>query len=82
MVNLHTAEFYRLAKARLKPGGVLIQRLSGGADSEAFYPELLRAIADVFPEVTVWSFLSRGLDVIASEKPLDTFHTRSTPILR
>jgi predicted membrane-bound spermidine synthase len=74
MVNLHTVEFYRLAKARLKPGGILIQRLSGGPDSEAFYPELLRALADVFPEVTVWSFLSRGVDVIASEKPLHVFH--------
>jgi spermidine synthase len=75
MVNLHTVEFYRLAKARLKPGGVLIQRFSGEPDSEAFYPELLKSIADVFPEVTVWSFLRTGLDVIASDRPLTTFHT-------
>ena len=75
MVNLHTVEFYRLAKARLKPGGVLIQRFSGEPDSEAFYPELLKSIADVFPEVTVWSFLRTGLDVIASDRPLATFHT-------
>jgi spermidine synthase len=75
MVNLHTIEFYRLARARLKPGGVLIQRFSGEPDSEAFYPELLKSIADVFPEVTVWSFLRTGLDVIASDRPLSTFHT-------
>jgi spermidine synthase len=80
MVNLHTVEFYRLAKARLKPGGVLIQRFSGEPDSEAFYPELLKSIADVFPEVTVWSFLRTGLDVIASDRPLTTFHTDRTLI--
>lgn len=82
MVNLHTVEFYRLAKQRLKPGGVLIQRLSGGPDSEAFYPELLRAIGEVFPNVLVWSFLSRGVDVIASEKPLDRFNVDPTLIDR
>jgi spermidine synthase len=75
MVNLHTTEFYRLARARLKPGGVLIQRFSGEPDSEAFYPELLRSIADVFPEITVWAFLSRGVDVIAADHPLQTFTT-------
>jgi spermidine synthase len=77
MVNLHTTEFYRLARARLKPGGVLIQRFSGEPDSEAFYPELLRSISDVFPEVTVWAFLRRGMDVIASDRPLRTFSTSS-----
>lgn len=80
MVNLHTVEFYRLAKARLKPGGVLIQRFSGEPDSQAFYPELLRSISEVFPEVTVWSFLRHGLDVIASERPLDLFTTSAERI--
>lgn len=80
MVNLHTTQFYRLAKARLKPGGVLIQRFSGEPDSEAFFPELLRSISDVFPEVTVWAFLGRGLDVIAADHRLQKFTTSAERI--
>ncbi len=80
MVNLHTVEFYRLARKRLKPGGVLVQRFGEGEDAEGWYPSLLRAIADVFPEVTAWRFLSGGgIDLIAASEPFRNI--RSDPSL-
>ncbi len=74
MVNLHTREFYQLVKARLKPGGILCQRFSKNVDSELFYKALLRSISDVFADVTVWNFLVGGMDVIASDAPLQVLH--------
>ena len=65
MVNLHTREFYELVKARLKPDGVLYMRLSNTVDNEVFYRMLVRSIAEVFPEVTLWSF-ENGVDVVAA----------------
>ena len=74
MVNLHTREFYQLVRSRLKPGGVLCQRFSTNVDSELFYKALLRSISDVFEDVTVWNFLAGGMDVIASDAPLQVLH--------
>ena len=76
MVNLHTREFYQLAKARLKPSGILYQRFSANVDSELLYKALLRSISDVFADVTVWSVVSGGVDVIASDAPLKVLHGR------
>jgi spermidine synthase len=74
MVNLHTSEFYALAKRRLKPGGILYQRLSTNVESEILYKALIRSIADVFKDVTIWRFLQGGVDIIASDKPLNLLH--------
>ena len=74
MVSLHTREFYELAKARLKPGGVLFQRFSMNVDSEILYKALLRSIADVFQDVTVWDFIGGGLDIVASDRQLSVLH--------
>jgi spermidine synthase len=75
MVNLHTREFYELAKARLKPDGVLYMRLSNTVDNEIFYRMLVRSIAEVFPEVTLWSF-ENGIDVIAANWRFSTLTYR------
>jgi len=74
MVNLHTSEFYALASRRLKPGGILYQRLSTNVESEILYKALMRSIADVFKEVTIWRFLEGGVDIIASDSPLNLLH--------
>ncbi|MDP6110477.1 MAG: hypothetical protein QGG53_01305 [Planctomycetota bacterium] len=74
MVNLHTSEFYALAKGRLKPGGILYQRLSTNVESEILYKGLMRSIAEEFEDVTIWRFLQGGVDIIASDKPLNRLH--------
>jgi spermidine synthase len=71
MVNLHTREFFELAKARLAPGGVLYMRLSQTLDNEVFYRMLVRSISDVFSEVTLWT-LAEGVDIIAADQPFET----------
>lgn len=76
MVNLHTREFYELVKAHLKPRGVMYMRLSQTVDNEVFYRMLVRSIAEVFPEVTLWSF-EDGVDVIAAAWEFRTVTNRN-----
>ena len=75
MVNLHTREFFELASQRLTPRGVLYMRLAQTLDNEVFYRMLVRAIADVFPEVTLWTF-DNGVDVIAANWKFETVTRR------
>ena len=70
--NLFTADFFRLAKARLRPGGVWGQwvQLYGMDDDDL--RTLLGTFSDVFPYVEVWSAAEDAdLVLLGSDRPLD-----------
>jgi spermidine synthase len=63
--NLYSAEYYRLARGALKPGGVMAQWI--GPQEEFQYKTMLRTYLAVFPYVTLW--LTADL-VIGSNEPI------------
>jgi spermidine synthase len=63
--NLYSAEYYRLALAALKPGGVMAQWIAPHDDYQ--YKTMLRTYLSVFPHVTLW--LTADL-VIGSREPI------------
>jgi spermidine synthase len=52
--SLYSAEYFRLVRARLRPGGVASMWLPMYSMKPRDYAMVLRAFADVFPHTTVW----------------------------
>ncbi|HEV8630686.1 MAG TPA: hypothetical protein VGV61_10245 [Thermoanaerobaculia bacterium] len=74
--NLYSRDFTRLARSRLKPGGIFAQWIpyprggSGVADRRTF-SMLLRSITDAFPYVAgVGGLQPIGMHILASEHPI------------
>jgi spermidine synthase len=51
--NLYSADYYRLVKSRLKPGGMVCQWFDRSLPPE-LYKMLLRTFLEAFPNTTVW----------------------------
>jgi spermidine synthase len=49
--NLYSAEYFRLVRRALKPGGIAVQWVAG---TEAEYKTIMRTFLSVFPETTLW----------------------------
>jgi len=49
--NLYSAEYFRIARSVLKPGGMVVQWAAG---TEAEYNLIARTFLSVFPNTTVW----------------------------
>lgn len=54
VVNLYTTEFYRLADAALSDEGLLSQWIPAYAMGELEARMLVRSMAEVFPELSIW----------------------------
>jgi predicted membrane-bound spermidine synthase len=54
IVNLYTADFYRIAKARLRPNGILCQWVPTHDASEQLWKMQVKSACAVFPYVSVW----------------------------
>lgn len=52
-VNLYTADFFKIVKERLAPGGILFLRIPYSADRPSV-DLLLRTAIEVFPNVSLW----------------------------
>ena len=50
--NLYSAEYFRLVRRALKPGGIAVQWVAG---TEAEYKTIMRTFLSVFPETTLWA---------------------------
>jgi hypothetical protein len=71
VVNLYSVEFYELARARLKPGGIMVQWVPTIETSIDDRGSLLRAFTEVFPYVSVWQQLaSSTLLFVGSTEPV------------
>jgi spermidine synthase len=68
--HLYTREFFRLAKAHLEPGGVLVQWMGAQYVDAALLRSLLATLLDTFPHVQVYApYLSGEFIFAASEEP-------------
>ena len=54
VVNLYTREFYELARAHLRPGGIFSIWVNIVMTPESDLREVVRTVAEVFPHVSVW----------------------------
>jgi spermidine synthase len=71
VVNLYSREFYRLAKRRLAPGGIVCQWVPLNMPREALSRIMLKTILDEFPYVTLWIPSRYEGIVLASNDPMD-----------
>ncbi len=62
--NVYSAEYFRLVRNALKPGGLVVQWVAG---TEAEYKTIARTFQSVFPETTVWA---DGVLMVGSLVPL------------
>jgi spermidine synthase len=63
--NLYSREYFRLARARLAPNGLVVQWI--GHRPEAHYKLIMRTFLDVFPNATLWF---DGTLLVGTQKPL------------
>ena len=54
MANLFTQEFYKLARNRLRPGGLMAQWVQAYSMDSADFKMMVRTFQTVFPNLTVW----------------------------
>jgi spermidine synthase len=71
MGNLFTADFYRKARSRLKPRGLMVQwcHLYEMRDSDVRL--VLRTFASVFESVTLWNVSTNDILLVGSRAPLE-----------
>ena len=70
IADLFTREFFQLARQRLNEGGLVGIWVQGyGIEPRAFY-SITKALAEVFPCVTIWELDQTDTMLIASERPL------------
>lgn len=67
--NLFTVDFFKLAAARLKPGGVFCQWLPHYHMDKSHFKLILKSVSSVFPHVNVWMVNTDTL-ILSSFEPL------------
>ncbi|MFN7986882.1 MAG: fused MFS/spermidine synthase [Thermoanaerobaculia bacterium] len=70
VASLFTTDFYRAAKARLRPGGLFAQWLQLYSTDEACVKLVLRSLAASFAEVQVWWLDAGNVVVLAADAPI------------
>jgi spermidine synthase len=70
--NLFTVEFYRLARARLNPGGLFCQWVQAYRLSPGDFRGIVGSFLQVFPEATLWEESAGGGDyfLVGGDAPL------------
>jgi spermidine synthase len=63
--NLYSAEYYRLARHVLAPGGLMLQWIGNRPESQ--YKLMVRTFLDVFPHATAWA---GGTLLVGTTEPL------------
>jgi hypothetical protein len=77
---LATQEFFRLAKNRLRPGGLIALNVATVPDDRRLERELSETLASVFPEVRVWPVLRFNHIVVGLTKPRAESWTPYAPL--
>ena len=70
MVNLYSKEFYAVARARLRPGGIMCQWVPFHLMSLDESREVLRTFVEVFPESALWMQGGQGFVIGTSGERL------------
>ncbi len=79
--NLYTLEFYQIARASLRPGGLMVQWVPLFRLSDSHFRSLLATYTAVFPQATLWYDGTSVLLISHPDQPLEidpvAFHDRS-----
>ena len=71
VVNLYSSDFYKLARARLNPGGIVAQWLPLPTQNDEDSRSLVRSFLDVFPHASLWTTELHEMLLVGSVEPLD-----------
>lgn len=71
VVNLYSTDFYRLAAARLQPGGLVAQWLPLPTQNDEDTRMLVRSFLDVFPHAMLWTTELHEMMLVGSMSPLE-----------
>ncbi|CAG2158813.1 fused MFS/spermidine synthase [Cupriavidus numazuensis] len=70
VVNLYSTDFYKLAAARLQPGGLVAQWLPLPTQNDEDTRALVRSFLDVFPHATLWTTELHEMMLVGSLSPI------------
>lgn len=70
VVNLYSVDFYRLARERLRPRGIMAQWLPLSTQNDEDTRSLVRSFLDVFAYASLWTTDIHEMLLIGSEAPL------------
>jgi spermidine synthase len=68
--DLFSVEFYRRARARLSPGGVMVQWFHQYEMNDALFRTTLRTFRTSFPNATLWNVMGDDVLLVGSSEPL------------
>jgi spermidine synthase len=71
VVNLYSSDFYRLARNRLRPDGIMAQWWPLATQNDEDSRSLVRSFLDVFPNVMLWTTEIHETLLIGSMQPLE-----------
>ncbi|MEK1888774.1 MAG: fused MFS/spermidine synthase [Phyllobacterium sp.] len=70
VANLYSTDFYRLAVARLRPGGMVAQWLPLPTQNDEDTRSLVRSFINVFPHATLWTTELHEMLLVGSLEPM------------
>jgi spermidine synthase len=70
VVNLYSTDFYRLAAARLQPGGIVAQWLPLPTQNEDDTRALIQSFIQVFPHASLWTTELHEMMLVGSMTPI------------
>jgi predicted membrane-bound spermidine synthase len=79
VANLYSTDFYKLAAARLQPGGIVAQWLPLPTQNFEDTQSLVRSFIDVFPHVSLWTTELHEMLLIGSRDPIRLDLAKLTP---
>ena len=71
VVNLYSTGFYELARARLRPDGLVAQWLPLPTQNDEDTRSLVRSFLDVFPHASLWTTELHEMMLIGSMEPIN-----------
>ena len=70
-VNLYTRDFYEMARARLKPGGIMAQWVPLHSQSAQEVDMHFKTFLAVFPHAIAWMSVANEILLIGSDRPIE-----------
>ncbi len=71
VVNLYSTGFYELARARLRPGGIVAQWLPLPTQNDEDSRSLVRSFLDVYPHASLWTTELHEMLLVGSMEPVE-----------
>ncbi len=70
-VNLYTRDYYEMAKARLKPGGLMVQWVPLHSQSADEVDQNFATFLSVFPHTMAWLSVANEIMLVGSDQPIE-----------